>query len=361
LRAANRERGASADKTPPASTTAISTGDGGGAINRVTAMRTRADARVIGAFVVGAFALAVVTVLALGSGRLFRKTDRFILVFRGNVNGLRVGAPVKIKGVTIGSVTEIQLRLNFGLQSVASGDGGIQIPVLIEIEEKRIGGRRNASGLSVAEDVRRAVRQGLRAQLAMESFVTGMLYIDLDMRPGTPANLELPPDSEPQEIPTLKTTYEQAQSAAAKLISQLDRIQLDQLVATANRTVAAFGDLARSPTLQSALVSLDKTASSLGNAAQSIRELTEHVDREVGPMAASMQKGAHDIDIAVQQAQIALGHIQATLDPDSPLVYRANQTLEEVSAAARALRELGDYLQRNPSAIVRGRYYRKSY
>jgi paraquat-inducible protein B len=322
-------------------------------------MKRRANARLVGIFVVGAAVLAVVAVGVLGSGRLFRTTQRFILVFRGNVNGLRVGAPVKMKGVAIGSVTDIQLRLNFGLQGVASGGGGrIEIPVLIEIDQSRIiSSGIDAHAISIVEDVRSAIRQGLRAQLAMESFVTGILYIDLDIHPGAPENYELPRNSSPPEIPTLKTTFEEAQSAAAKIISQLDKIQLDQLVTTANHTVAAFGDLARSPDLKSALVSLNGTAASLSDTAVSIRELTEHVDRQVGPMATSMQKGAHDIDLAVEKAQVALDHIQATLEPDSPLVYRADQALENVSAAARSLRELGDYLQRNPSAIVRGRYY----
>jgi paraquat-inducible protein B len=318
-------------------------------------MRTQPNARLVGAFVLGAVILAITAVAVLASGRLFRKTDSFILVFRGNVNGLRVGAPVKIKGVTIGSVTDIQLRLNLGLESVASSQGGIQIPVLIEINENRI--TRGASNLAISQDVRRAVQQGLRAQLAMESFVTGILYIDLDMHPGTPENYVMPPDSTPQEIPTLKTTFEQAQSAAARIISQMDKIQLDELVTTANQTLSAFGDLARSPDIKSALVSLNQTAISLGDTARSIRHLTEHVDRQVGPMAASIEKGAHDIDIAVQNAQAALDHIQAGLQPDSPLVYHTNQALENVSAAARSLRELGDYLQRNPSAIIRGRYY----
>jgi paraquat-inducible protein B len=318
-------------------------------------MRTQPNDRLVGAFVLGAVILAITAVAVLASGRLFRKTHSFILVFRGNVNGLRVGAPVKIKGVTIGSVTDIQLRLNFGLESVASSKGGIQIPVLIEINENRI--IRGASDLAISQDVSRAVQQGLRAQLAMESFVTGILYIDLDMHPGTPENYAMPPNSTPQEIPTLKTTFEQAQSAAARIISQMDRIQLDELVTTANRTLSAFGDLARSPDIKSALVSLNQTAISLGDTSRSIRHLTEHVDRQVGPMAASIEKGAHNIDIAVQNAQAALDRIQAGLQPDSPLVYHTNQALENVSAAARSLRELGDYLQRNPSAIIRGRYY----
>jgi paraquat-inducible protein B len=320
-------------------------------------MRTRANARLVGAFVVGAITLAIAAVAVLGSGRLFRKTHPFILVFRGNVNGLRVGAPVKIKGVTIGSVTDIELQLDIGLESVSNSDGGIKIPVLIEIDENRISHSGNAAAFTIGEDVHRAVQQGLRAQLAMESFVTGILYIDLDMHPGSAENYEMPRNSRPQEIPTLKTTFEEAQSAAAKLISQLDKIQLDQLVTTANQTIAAFGDLARSPDIRSAVVSLNQTATSLGDTAQSIRDLTEHVDRQVGPMAASIEKGTRDIDVAVQKAQAALDRIQAGLQPDAPLVYRANLALENVSAAARSLRELGDYLQRDPSALVRGRYY----
>lgn len=318
-------------------------------------MRRRPDVRWIGAFVLGAVALAIAAIAVLGSGRLFHKTYPFILVFRGNVNGLRVGAPVKIKGVTIGSVTDIEIQLDLGLESVGTSAAGIKIPVRIEIDQDRL--NRAAKGPGMSQDVRRAVQQGLRAQLAMESFVTGLLYIDLDIHPGSPEHYELPPNSSPQEIPTLKTTFEEAQSTAAKLIAQLDKIHLDELVRTANQTVVALGDLARSPDIRSALVSLNQTATSLGDTAQSIRELTEHVDRQVGPMATSIEKGAHDMDMAVQKAQTALDRIQSGLQPDAPLVYRANQALEDVSAAARSLRELSDYLQRNPSAIVRGRYY----
>jgi paraquat-inducible protein B len=322
-------------------------------------MKRRANARLVGLFVIGAVVLAIAAVAVLGSGRLFHQTQGFILVFRGNVNGLRVGAPVKMKGVAIGSVTDIQLRLQFGPQGEASNDNGrIEIPVLIQIDQSRIVSRgENARRSNVAEGLRSAIGQGLRAQLAMESFVTGILYIDLDIHPGAPEHYELPRNSKPPEIPTLKTTFEEAQSAAAKIISQLDKIQLDQLINTANHTLGAIGDLARSPALQSAFVSLNGTAVSLRDTAISIRELTEHVDRQVGPMAANMQKGAHDIDLAVQKAEAALDHIQTTLEPDSPLVYRADEALQNVSAAARSLRELGDYLQRNPSAIVRGRYY----
>jgi paraquat-inducible protein B len=313
--------------------------------------------------VVGAIALAVIAIVVLGSGRLFAKTRQYVLFFDGNVNGLRVGAPVKIKGVQIGSVQSIRLTLSLNGQPGAQAASGatIKIPVIISIDQNRVANRGiPVANLGNAADLRRAISLGLRAQLATESFLTGLLYIDLDLHPGTPARFAMPPQySGYQEIPTLPTAFEQAQSAATRLVSQLDKVQLDQLVVTATQTMAAIGELARSPELRSALVSLNETGQSVDRTAASIQRLTEQIQTAVGPMATSMQKSTQNIDAALIKAQVALDHIQTTLRPDSPLVYRTDQTLQDVSAAANSIRQLADYLQRNPDAIVRGRDYSK--
>ena len=72
-------------------------------------MGKRANPAVIGAFVVGAVVLVVVAAIVFGSGRFFRTTYSYILYFPSNVNGLKVGAPVKFKGIEIGSVQNILL------------------------------------------------------------------------------------------------------------------------------------------------------------------------------------------------------------------------------------------------------------
>src|SRR4030095_1427639 len=138
-------------------------------------MNKKISPTLIGAFVVGALSLLVVAVIALGSGRLFRQTREFVLYFDNSVNGLRVGAPVKFKGVEIGSVKDIRLQLEEG--------GEInKIPVIIEIDLKKL----TARGATIAPAVDREafntfiVDRGLRGQLEMESLVTGLLYVALD-------------------------------------------------------------------------------------------------------------------------------------------------------------------------------------
>jgi hypothetical protein len=59
--------------------------------------------------------------------------------------------------------------------------------------------------------------------------------------------------------------------------------------------------------------------------------------------------------VEVSSVTIAFGSIRTDLEPGSPLTYKLNNTLDDVSSAARAVRQLADYLEQNPSAVLRGR------
>ena len=224
-------------------------------------MAKRADPKTVGLFVLGAITLTVIAVAVLGSGSLFRQTHEFVCFFDGNVNGLRVGAAVKFKGVEIGEVKQILLSLNAANGPTTLGGASVvKIPVVIQLDEGRIL-KRGATYINVGNPagMRLAISRGLRAQLATESLLTGLLYIDLDMHPGSPARFATDQTSPYAEIPTLANPFEQAQSVALKLLDQLDKVQLDQLVVTATQTMAAFRDLADSSDLKAAIVSMRET------------------------------------------------------------------------------------------------------
>ena len=85
-------------------------------------MNRRVSPTLIGAFVLGAVMLAVIAVVLIGSGHFLRRTSPFVLYFSGSVNGLRLGAPVKFRGVEIGSVQDIRLHLQPD-QSVSADTG----------------------------------------------------------------------------------------------------------------------------------------------------------------------------------------------------------------------------------------------
>jgi paraquat-inducible protein B len=61
------------------------------------------------------------------------------------------------------------------------------------------------------------------------------------------------------------------------------------------------------------------------------------------------------LQLTVTQTQKTLAALEKTLSTDSPLQQQLQGTLEELSGAARSLRLLADYLERNPEAILRGK------
>lgn len=324
-------------------------------------MAKRANPASVGAFVIGAIVLAVVGVALLGSGSLFQQTHEFVCFFDGNVNGLRVGALVKFKGVEIGEVRQILLSLNAASGPATIGNTSvIKIPVVIQLDEGRIL-KRGATYINVGNPagMHLAISRGLRAQLATESLLTGLLYIDLDMHPGSPAHYATDETSPYAEIPTVPNPFEQAQSVALKLINQLDKVQIDKLVITATQTMAAFRDLADSSDLKAAITSMKETGQSLRVTSETIRTLTVHLDHEIGPMGASVQATARDADATLKKTQAMIDRLDNTLRPDAPLLYQANHTLVDLSEAARAIRQLAEYLERNPDSVVRGRSYNK--
>jgi paraquat-inducible protein B len=64
-----------------------------------------------------------------------------------------------------------------------------------------------------------------------------------------------------------------------------------------------------------------------------------------------MQRARQTLD----QADATLNTIKQMLEPQSPLRYELDQTLEQVSGAGRSIRVLTDYLERNPQALLFGK------
>jgi paraquat-inducible protein B len=329
-------------------------------------MNKRISPTLIGAFVVGALALIVIAVIVFGSGRLFKQTREFVLYFENSVNGLRIGAAVKFKGVEIGSVKNIVLQLD-GNTEVA------RIPVIIEIDLEKLSAR--GATRTIAEDreaFRKAITDlGLRGQLLMESLVTGLLYVGLDFFPGTPVNLvqQAGADHKYPEIPTTPTTLEQAQDAVTRIFNKLEEIDLKGLIKSLEGTVGGVNQLVNSPELKSALQRLDQTMPKIDEAIVEIRKMTSNLDGNITTLSANLQqtsdaaRGAvqqaaltmKHTDLALKEAEAAMVNIRAISDPDSVTFYELGRSLREISAAARSLRLLSNSVERNPRALIFGR------
>jgi paraquat-inducible protein B len=308
-------------------------------------MGRKANPVIIGAFVVGAVALAVIGIVVFGSGRLFADTTPFVMYFTGSVDGLNVGSPVKFKGVEIGAVTSIQLDI---------GEEA-RIPVWIEIDNKKIVAHGANDWPRDRRLLKEAVERGLRAQLNSQSIVTGLLFVQLDFHPDTPVVIVAPEEAELNEIPTIPTTLEQAQQAAAEIIANLKKVDFEGFGKSLRNAIDGLNAAVNNPGLQKALAALPETLNAMHATLTSVQQLAGNLDARTAPLLKSLQQTSDRSTAAVEQARETLESIQGLAAAGSPLTGQLVGVLEELRGTARSIRLLADYLERNPSALVRGR------
>src|SRR5690606_23819588 len=108
----------------------------------------------------------------------------------------------KLKGVVLGEITDIQI--NFPSDDTDGQKQNIAAIVTADLALQRI----SRKGITVdREFFEDAINKGLRAQLNYQSFLTGLLYVELDFFPGTTPKLYNLQDSY-LEIPTASTAFE---------------------------------------------------------------------------------------------------------------------------------------------------------
>jgi paraquat-inducible protein B len=317
----------------------------------------RPSSTVIGLFVVVAVALGVTALVLLGGGRLFQKTHRFVVYFRGSVSGLSAGAPVKFKGVDIGHVEETYVLLS----AAATGSADVRIPVVIAIDPAKIRRSGAAGALGDPRRVVELVESGLRAQLATSSFVTNLRYIALDVLPDAPRDLVNDPAVPYPEIPTVPTALENAEKQASELLAHIARLNIRAMFGSAQRTLDGLDRIVNGGQLEATLRAIERGAKSFEDATRnldalaiSLRRLAADAGPDVVAIGKNVRRASEAAARVAEQSEAVLASVRDVVEPAGPAVYRFQQGLAEVAATARSLRHLVEKLDRDPAILLRG-------
>lgn len=260
-------------------------------------------------------------------------TRPFVINFDGSVRGLSVGAPVEFRGIKIGIVSDIAVKLDPKTLE-------IKIPVLIEIQPERITTPKLVQA-HVIEDqyaiMKHMVKRGLRAQLLTGSLLTGQLFVGLDFHQNLPEK-ELIMSGKYPEIPAIPAAMDELRRTVTDVMAEVRRLPLDKIAQEILETVEGGNRLVNSPETQNAVRNLN---AALGN----VERLTEGLDRQVDTLANSLDQTLGTVRKSLQIA-----------DPNSPAAVNLTNALKELSAAARSIRVLADYLEQHPEALVKGKH-----
>ena len=342
-------------------------------------MSMRANPTVIGAFVLGASILLVAGLLLWGGIGLFQPKYRVVMYFDSAVTGLQKGAPVLLRGVRVGEVTDVQMRWGTWLATVYAN---LEPDVLKGVRPRDLDDAINR----VVQD------RHLRAQLQMQSLVTGVLYVALDDFPGTPIVLR-GIDKDVRELPTVPTDIEKWTAKVEKIADALEALPLDEIGRSVIATVDEARRILKSPEVASALKNLDalladsrglvrrvdtlagnvndqvvpisaeaqaalkSTQATLANApalVADVRRVVAKVDAQIEPLLASLKQSSDTAGTTLERAQLTLAGVDGTLNQDSALGYELVASLRELHETLRSLGSLADYLERNPDALLYG-------
>jgi paraquat-inducible protein B len=313
-------------------------------------MAKQANRMMIGGFVVLALIIMAASLVIFGSGKFFQKTVRCVVYFDEPVRGLNVGAPVLFQGVQIGSVVSIVLTVDpVKLQ--------VQIPIILEYEPDRFHVLGDAAAVrDPQQNIPKLIERGLRAQLVMQSFITGQLAIELGFFPQAdicypPAQID-PIYRDYIVIPTCKSTTE-------KLMDALGDLNLKEIEKYLLGALASIDRLMSNPDLAASIRDLKDTL-------QGARKLVTRVDGQVNPVADDLKKTLKGIGKLANNVDGKVGEVTTGFDktmssargvisPDAPVVVELENTLKEISRMSRAIRELADYLEEHPASLIRGK------
>ena len=312
----------------------------------------------VGAFVLGGVVLALAAIVLFGNLNIFNPSIRAAIVFQDSIAGLSVGAPVNFRGVRVGAVQSIAIQFDPKTRIA-------YIPVAVTLDPgQALTKPKNASDVVSLPDL---IEQGLRAELNVQSFVTGQSQIDLDFDPDSPPVLH-PQITNLLEIPTRQSTLQRARE-------QLSQLPLRELADDSSATLQSLRGLAEKldqdlPALVASLkATSDKSSQTLDRVGQAMETLQGRLDTTlgaIGQVAAAgevqlNQRGAQlqtllaSSDQTMTQVRDLVGNLKGLTSERAALRTNIDATLRDLAAAAASLRGFANDVEHNPQLLLTGR------
>lgn len=319
----------------------------------------------IGGFTVGALALLLIAIFIFGGGRFLHADKvRFVIFFDSSLNGLDIGAPVKMQGVKIGEVTKIVLQIDPKTNKIYK-------PVVVEIDRNTL---TTSEGTAFPRAMTRKEREanrdklvaaGFRARLEMQSLLTGLLYIDFDVHHDKPPVFTGLEYQGLLELPAVPTTADELRNTASEVARKLNDLPLEDIVHDLSASLHEIKNFLASEDLKKSSVALANTLEEMEKAVKTLNHTlepllintnktmvnTNALIDDFKPIVASTDKTLTAATAALDRAQDSMAKLGVAVGPESDL----NETLEALKDTARSIRNLTDYLERHPEAVLTGK------
>lgn len=310
----------------------------------------------LGLFVIIAFALFLAAIFAFGLGKFFKKDLEVFSVFSDSVQGLSVGSPVKFKGVPVGSVKKIKIR----------GEDEL-IVVFMELDTSVFSLTDEFSGNFRGEAFERfyheQMKRGITCGLELAG-ITGMKFVELDYRKDSDSFTPLP---QPKGIggyyiPSRPSVFQNIISMITKSLNNLASIKSDEIVTELTGVLKNANRLLGDPRIpdtidqfREASHNINRSAKTLGESFSKERldELLAMVKTDLNnfnELITTLQKEVQDSKIS--QTTAAFRNSAQSISEGKIAILA---TLQRLDQALDAITEFVNYIDDDPSALLKGK------
>jgi paraquat-inducible protein B len=301
----------------------------------------------VGLFILGGVVAFAIAILLFSSGFQWGMGHNFVLYFNESVNGLNVGAPVKLRGVQVGQVRKITVQFDPIKRRVS-------VPVVIALDKAYFSLRHQEENTHLLTNVGHPVAEsplvlGLVGALQTESFVTGQLFIELNYEALDARHyLTLSSDGLP-EIPTRSSNLQNIGGQVLTIVEGLSSIDYAS-IGSSIREIASH--LAGVP-FASISKNLDTNVTS---ALTAFSETCRQMGALAGQAAKIMDPTADNFKVAALEFAESMRYLRLLFGDGSSLRIGLDRCMHNLGSAATVMRLFFEFLERNPDALLRGKY-----
>jgi paraquat-inducible protein B len=254
-----------------------------------------------------------------------------------SLKGLAVGAPVTLLGLPVGEVTNVGVDINPQTKQLR---GRIELVAYPGKLRAHLAGQQRSLAEAIQANEQKAhaffqrlvEERGLRAQLRSGNLLTGQLYVAFDFFPDPPP-AQIDWSKETPVLPMVPSTVTDLEGRITGILAKIEALPFKAIGAD----------------LRQVLVSFDKT----------LKDIDQAVNRIDTGLTPDLTAAVADLRRAISAADRLIQSTNATLlGEDAPGQLQLREALEEITGAARSVRVLSDYLERQPESLIRGKTQR---
>jgi phospholipid/cholesterol/gamma-HCH transport system substrate-binding protein/paraquat-inducible protein B len=317
-------------------------------------MSRKANYYKIGVFVIIGFVIAVVGIVVFGAGKFFRAKIMEETYFNQSVQGLEVGAPVKLQGVQVGNVKEISFVFNHYKTTHT------YVLVRFEVYPELVGQRKILGRVATEEErketLNELIKKGLRLQLD-SSGITGVAFLNfiyLDPKQYPPLKIDWEPEY--VYIPSAPGTITVVTQAIENLTEELEAIDIkgitnkvDLILANTNKAIDDAQIATLSKDIRGLIGSLNTSTKNLNSIMQS---------KEVRQSLKDLSQTLANINTASNEFPKTVAGVNKSLSEFTSFTSNQQQEVEQIlwniKQTTENLRELTDTAKKYPSWLLFG-------